>query len=958
MENVKILFFNLPEKLAIVGELMAYYARKEDFDAKIVADQSIVSGELTQAKNGIVIFKVENKPDLQAAVALLKTHKKLIKKGVVKFACFSMVKSKKVDSILQKYGCKDILNPQTLKSKTFGFKIDFWSKNIRAQMRKQEQDLSFKPTNDGPTPEEGAKKEREDFVFSAGLELESDIWISKHRNDHKKILRRFLIRFLGPSPHIAQWTEMENRDNSGQTVYRFDLEDEDGLFVAEEGAWFFAGSRPEFDWKSRKWSFSSDRPHLYFYRKSDGKTFSRVKPANGSVEIADNSTYGLMKEEAIDETCNSEFSFGKDKESEDSGSGVKGGNEQAPSHWDGESNTDNLGPSHLKGKNSQKADELDDLKGQSTYQEENLGDNLEGKNSESSIDYSDLKGKVDHSKEESPGNERHGHHEDDLGGHYGGKSKTDHVGNGPLAGKTESEGRSDEEGSEPGFSKEEDLGGHYGGKGSTDEIDRDPLEGPFGLKKKRAKKSQDSEFSEEDLGGHYGAELGAGIEETGPKEGKKSSFSEEDLGGHYNGESSTDELGHGPLSGSVASQQSKEQEQKKSQFSEEDLGGNYGGESSTDELDRSPLNGELSADKKNLKERRNSEFSEDDLGGHYDGKGASEELDRDPLSGGLKSAKMKRANGGETSFEEDDLGGHYGGKGKTDSYDESPMSEKRSSSDDELERDGLDSALNSRKKKKGPTYGLEEGPFTGLEDSKENDDLQDAGAYGLKRKKKFADTAFEHEEDVEEVDDELTRDDRDLLGGGPRQSKRPGQLTEEDLIEALDGKLAHGSSSSDSEEEGFSELELGEAAGKLITGKAIEEPKLSGDEIIDGSASLNLESGELKVVLTVIGDEGDLNILCSFEDFFPDELVVVASSSHLKLETEVHATIKLEYLGKKKSVKAKGKVSEVEELDERTASVTVSLSPVDEEEYENFMDLYQDRQESIHEFMKLARGVE
>ena len=191
MENVKILFFNLPDKLPIVGELMAYYGKKDGFDAKLVKETNAVTSEVVEGKNGIVIFKIENKPDLQAAVTLLKTHKKLVRKGLVKFACFSMVKSKKVDSILAKYGCNDMLDPKTLRTKTFSFKIDFWSKNIRAQLKKTEKELSLKQSSSERTqPERPEQKENADFIYSAGLELESDIWITKHKNDHKKILRR------------------------------------------------------------------------------------------------------------------------------------------------------------------------------------------------------------------------------------------------------------------------------------------------------------------------------------------------------------------------------------------------------------------------------------------------------------------------------------------------------------------------------------------------------------------------------------------------------------------------------------------------------------------------------------------------------------------------------------------------------------------------------------------------
>ena len=142
------------------------------------------------------------------------------------------------------------------------------------------------------------------------LELEADIWIQKHKNDNKRILRRFLSRIKGPSPHVGSWTELEPKN--GQTTYRFDINDDDEIFEVPGGAWFFSGSKPEFDWKTGKWSFSSDRPHLYYYTK-EGKAFSKIKAVKGTIEVAENSTYALMKEEAIDDSCSSDFAFAGEK---------------------------------------------------------------------------------------------------------------------------------------------------------------------------------------------------------------------------------------------------------------------------------------------------------------------------------------------------------------------------------------------------------------------------------------------------------------------------------------------------------------------------------------------------------------------------------------------------------------------------------------------------------------------
>ena len=176
MENVKILFFNLPENLPLVGELIEHYQKKEGFDAQIVTDQNIVTKNIIEANNGIVVFKVENKPDLQAAVTLLKIHKKMLRKGQVKFACLAYFKSKKVEGILQKFGCKDILGPSKIFApRLLVLKWTFGPKIFSAQLRKVDKELSLKPNSQEGTSSDLAQRPPvlEDFTYVAPLRVGS-----------------------------------------------------------------------------------------------------------------------------------------------------------------------------------------------------------------------------------------------------------------------------------------------------------------------------------------------------------------------------------------------------------------------------------------------------------------------------------------------------------------------------------------------------------------------------------------------------------------------------------------------------------------------------------------------------------------------------------------------------------------------------------------------------------------
>lgn len=846
MEEVKLLFFNVPEKLPIVGEIYNYYQHKDGVDPHLITESSDIVKHISESKNAIVIFKVENKNDLQKAVGLLKAQRKLIRRGLLKPACFTYFKSKKVEKILAKYGCNELLDPESLRAKSFTFKIDFWSKNIRAQLKKLQQEKDYKQR--GAEKKENTKEEKQegssDFVDKPALELQSDIWLTKHKNDNKKVLRRYLSRMLGPSPHVGKWVELEEKPGDSQKTWKFNIEDEEGQFIMEDGAWYFTGSKPEFDWKIHRWSFSSDKPHLYFYT-NDGQVFSRIKFKNGKVEISENSKFALSKEEAIVETCDMKYAFENEKEQEEEAQRHKADDaEEEISHdlegksntddlggnLKGESNSDNLGEDKIRGKMSHEhedeesdpkraksqAEELDGFYGgkgktdkiednplsgpdngidhpgtkkdkdRSSFKEDDVGGFYDGKSKGNKIENDPLSGKSESSEE-------------DVGGHYGGDSKTDELDRSPLKGKSSLKAREDS--SNRSEYQEEELAGHYSGEGKTDEVDRDPYKGSTSHKKEEARDKNSSDFNEDDLGGHYGGESSTDDfgddslkgklrpNKVNPKDAtNKSDFEEDDLGGHYGGESSTDEVDRDPLKGSLKPGAPKTKEgSNKSNFQEDDLGGHYDGEGSADEKDRAPLKGKLKDHK--VKESGGSsrtEYGEDDLGGHYDGKGSKEEVDRDPLKGSLKAGPKNTGGSNKSEYQEDDLGGHYDNESSTGELDRAPLkgSLKPHNVKDSNGKDKTDHEEDAR----GESALVDELGEPVREDESDDNGELDRDALSAETKKNEAANLSDSLADDEEGIDELNRDG---LAGGLKAKKKvnpsnPKATNEEEGIDELD----------------------------------------------------------------------------------------------------------------------------------------------------------------------------
>ncbi len=850
--KINLVFFAFGNSVPLVKELNAFYRDSNKFDVNNLNSVEEVNQFLGTSGQGIFFFKVTNKADLQKAVSVLKVQKKLIKNGFVKPACVTTIKNKKVEAVLAKYGCVDLLEPDT-RAKTASFKLDFWSKPISTHLDQiaKEEERQLKKQESAQNNNEA--KEAELFKFTEPLNLESDFWLIKSRADCKKVLRRWLVRVLGPSTFVGNWVELQPQPGDKQPTWKFVLKDPSNTdYVKNDGAWYFYGAKPEFDWKINRWSFSSDLPHLYFYTKS-GEVFSRFKYVNGQVEIPMNSEFASTREEMILETCDAQYNFDAEKNKSEDTESLEG--------QEGEHN-----PGHMEGKN---------------HAEEDLAGNMEGKGST-----------------------------DDLGGDpLSGKSSTDELGGDPLAGKVNpGEVKPGDEKKDPTFS-EDPIPGHMGGKSSTDDLGGDPLAGKVNP-----------------------GEVKPGDEKKDP------TFSEDPIPGHMGGKSSTDELGGDPLAGKVNPGEVKPGDEKKDPtFSEDPIPGHMGGKSSTDELGGDPLAGKVNpGEVKPGDEKKDPTFSEDPIAGHMGGKSSTDELGGDPLSGSVNQ------------------------EGKNHGAQESSLANPL----DELKK-----SSQKRPENEGSIYDKEDSPL------EEKDDLSEYGVmdgFNPKAEKKDEDgTPI-----IESSKDKLTHPNKP----GDEVSSRSEELThpDENTHNQIDDTFSDNSAYSNTEYEADMLDALGGGltkAEKLVhyegseqpidlkttyIGEAKKEEKKEGpdlNQIIGQEVNLDLESGQLKVVLkqkTSVGN--DITFICEFEDFYEDELVVQAPKNSLAVGSHVRAMVSLLYKGEKVKVECAGTIEEIEELSEHKDTLIVTLEKINKENYEKFIALYQERQGSINEFMEMAKG--
>ena len=145
---------------------------------------------------------------------------------------------------------------------------------------------------------------------------------------------------------------------------------------------------------------------------------------------------------------------------------------------------------------------------------------------------------------------------------------------------------------------------------------------------------------------------------------------------------------------------------------------------------------------------------------------------------------------------------------------------------------------------------------------------------------------------------------------------------------------------------------------------AIPMEKSSGDVLEfrndqKKSSELNTESGKTKVYLyQKTGAGNPIRFICGFIEFYEDELIVSAPKNSLSVDSEVMATVILNYSGEEVKVSCRGKLEDVDSNndDPEIDIVTINIKNIDEKTYNKFMELYEQRQDSIDDFMQKARG--
>src|SRR5690606_32740128 len=140
-------------------------------------------------------------------------QKKVAKQTVSKLVVVNFSGDRNFEKAMAKLGVMDVLDPN-LNYRALKFKLDFWMKSLTAQLKKLESLPGASATKNSADKSKGLDKKLPELQinWTPALECEDDIWLTKSDADCKKVLSKFLVKFMAPSPYTGQWIEDPKKD--------------------------------------------------------------------------------------------------------------------------------------------------------------------------------------------------------------------------------------------------------------------------------------------------------------------------------------------------------------------------------------------------------------------------------------------------------------------------------------------------------------------------------------------------------------------------------------------------------------------------------------------------------------------------------------------------------------------------------------------------------------------------
>lgn len=854
---------------------------------------------LSTHQAGLIICCLADKSDLLQIATLIKLLKKI--DTAAKLVVVNYSHNKSIDMAIHKLGVQDVIDP-LMSAKILRFKIDLWLKSMTPKGKPVESGLTLKNADAKNLSDK--KIDDKNYLILPPMACNDDMWLIHKDLECKKVLSRWLVRVLGPSPYVGLWVEAEGKSN----VWRFNFHDgNEEDFISGAGHWFFRGDqKPEFNWKENIWYMTGENLDLFYY---DSTVRSRLQLKDKVLSICANSPAARAKEKLINESFDKDLVFKK---------GI-----ERHGLMEGQGSTEHLNQPQL----SNLAKENKSLPGS------DLGGNLLGKLALEAEEVARLKKSTDTKKEvelELAKKAAGVKNQAALPGHLHGQAQLTAAQSGHLTGMlketaekssnrgkvsplppptaltaAEKQSRASATAAEAAakVKREENPEAPLSdlqGKAKTDLLKQNNLTSKATLTKSKdlaANLSNSSKFKESELKDLTG-------------KNKTDHLDHSDLTGK-NKQSGV--LASSPLILQLKEKAAKEAVAKKERSNKEiSNASDLSGKTKTDHLDKNLSGkqkgeGDIGSDPLALLLR-----PEDRKPDNWDGDSTTDILNnlgtKGPASGELTKGSLLDYENKKHTHET-----KYKGKMLAEQFDAAPLKKKQFS---QKEGAGLTGKNNTDRLKKH---------YNGKVNDDKSGEEKEALAFAA-------------------------------LNGKNSQQTKP-------LVADTSGRSKGHRSNSDSANS-LTQIEdsLSTAANVLPFESNFVQAKTSDKKAfsdltqqLDQEPDPELAQALLGATVTTILHHQNKAISCQLDDFFDQQVFFRLPTSQLKLQESVLLDMTFDYLGKVSQLKLEGLIT-ANESSEENSFVTVALKEKEVSDFEAFMQLYRSRQQNVDVFLKRVKG--
>ena len=271
----------------------------------------------------LLVYYVSDREELAAILNYMHHLSQAMRERRAAIVIYSKVSSDKVDEILRRAGCADVLRYSD-SAKAFLFKLRRYLIGIRPILNQTEaldvieikKNTSDKVLEHADSKSQSSRKTSKSLEIATSNHLTSpfDYWLIRKFPYINRYKGQWMVELIGPSPTVGKWRltntfdqQFPNEDLVWEWHIRETANGQFKPFNPSPSTWVFIGKKPEYSWVVNRWAFIGVAPGLYLLQ--DGKIKERRFYENdeGAIDIATNSPQGILWTSALNETFNPEY---------------------------------------------------------------------------------------------------------------------------------------------------------------------------------------------------------------------------------------------------------------------------------------------------------------------------------------------------------------------------------------------------------------------------------------------------------------------------------------------------------------------------------------------------------------------------------------------------------------------------------------------------------------------------